>query len=346
MTNNNTVGTAPPQRRTVSFRINFDWGTNLVRDLWAEGRYSTALETLRDFGVPDECHAPIIHGAMRMVQDPDGRDGVDGMTVEDNWNADLGRCHHGLYPEYTDIWDVALNSMKYKALYINEMKPKLRMMLDQRERNEWERGAWADEQERIISAIPDEVYEALFTSKSELGVGARVGNPAPFLQVDDMLDQYVSSTLAAEKAHVEPQEFEWKLQPNPLLGGESYYVEGWLSPGGLWYPHGYGQHGLWASKLCDEFGTSEDGLSDQDALLSHGWLSLHAATSYGGFLIVGWAQEITREQREFFLNGTAVLEADDEQLDFYDKTLEGFRAGGRVEISVSSTSPHIQSFLG
>jgi len=83
------------------FRIDFEWLTDHVRSLWAEGRYSLAQETLVDTLPLDEIR-DIIRGKRKLIQDPDGKKGVDGLVTDDNWKPDLSFCFLGLYPDPSD----------------------------------------------------------------------------------------------------------------------------------------------------------------------------------------------------------------------------------------------------
>lgn len=85
------------------FRLNFEWFTDYARSLWAEGEYVLAITIITDNDIPvGEAH-DIIRGKRKMVQDPEGGQGIAGLIVNDNWTPDLVRCIFSKYPDPLDL---------------------------------------------------------------------------------------------------------------------------------------------------------------------------------------------------------------------------------------------------
>lgn len=86
----------------VYFKINFEGLTQRIREYWAEGSYSLALSIMVESGIPIGDAHNIIRGKLKMVQDPNGVEGVSGILVDDDWQPNLGICYMGKYPDPED----------------------------------------------------------------------------------------------------------------------------------------------------------------------------------------------------------------------------------------------------
>lgn len=85
--------------KQVHFRIDFDWLTGFIRDLWAEGSYEHAYRVLDSSGLPDQRWADLLAGKIRFAQAPGGKDGCEAVAVKDNWKPEPEKCHYSVYPD-------------------------------------------------------------------------------------------------------------------------------------------------------------------------------------------------------------------------------------------------------
>ena len=101
--------------KELYFRVDFDGLTKMARDFWAEGEYARALDYLEACNIPLDKGHDIIRGKLKMAQDPNGKDGVDGIIVKDNWTPNLAYCQHSTYPDPNDLPKMAQDALNYKA---------------------------------------------------------------------------------------------------------------------------------------------------------------------------------------------------------------------------------------
>lgn len=85
--------------KRVHFRIDFDWLTGFIRDLWAEGSYEHAYRVLDSSGLPDQRWADLLAGKIRFAQAPGGIEGGEAVAVKDNWQPEPETCHYSVYPD-------------------------------------------------------------------------------------------------------------------------------------------------------------------------------------------------------------------------------------------------------
>ena len=95
---------------TLNFRIDFEWLTEHVRNLWAEGSFDNAIKTARA-AFPEmsiESVNDVIRGNAKWQKCVDDE---DCCTVEaDDWKPDLDRCEFGKYPDPDDLVKMAERS--------------------------------------------------------------------------------------------------------------------------------------------------------------------------------------------------------------------------------------------
>lgn len=77
---------------TMHFTVDFDGMTLRVREFWAERKYAYAVKVLVDgFNQTEENALLILAGKKRMADHPEGRKGIDGTLIDDEWNpSDIG----------------------------------------------------------------------------------------------------------------------------------------------------------------------------------------------------------------------------------------------------------------
>lgn len=140
----------------MSFRLNFEWFTNYVRDLWAEGEYVLAVTLLTDCDIPiGEAH-DVIRGKRKMIQDPDGAPGADGLVVQDSWTPDLSRSFLDKYPDPLDMAYFRMVN-KYGVKGLSDMK----RVIEAAARSMNEATNYFDKLHivREVKDIPNEVYK-------------------------------------------------------------------------------------------------------------------------------------------------------------------------------------------
>jgi hypothetical protein len=86
--------------KTVSFSVSPVWLTDHVRNLWAEGRYKLAMDTLDCLiGLPDEIKRGVIRGTWQLTE--------EHTWVEDDWDPKLDMCFAGQYPDPDKLYELA-----------------------------------------------------------------------------------------------------------------------------------------------------------------------------------------------------------------------------------------------
>lgn len=144
------------KRSTACFRLNFEWFTGYVRDLWAEGEYVLAINLMTDCDIPiGEAH-DVIRGKCKMVQDPRGGQGTDGMISPDSWTPDLSRSFLDKYPDPLDMTYFRMVN-RYGIRGLADMKQSIKRA----DRAMNEATNYFDKLEIVkqVKDIPDEVYE-------------------------------------------------------------------------------------------------------------------------------------------------------------------------------------------
>lgn len=102
------------------FTIDFDWLTDQVRIFWSEANYKKSYDVLKSCDIIGKQADDIIRGKLKMVQDPNGEKGCEGIVVEDNWKPNLNHCENGLYPDPNDIFDLAAKAIGLQRDWEND----------------------------------------------------------------------------------------------------------------------------------------------------------------------------------------------------------------------------------
>lgn len=94
----------------VHFSIDFEWLTDHIRALWAEGRYKNALDLLDSSNCPKDQHKAILLGKLKMV-------GIDqGVLAADDWIPPAG------YADPDNLREMAEEGMRYKKRYFELLR--------------------------------------------------------------------------------------------------------------------------------------------------------------------------------------------------------------------------------
>lgn len=108
--------------KKLHFRINYEWLTEHIRNLWSEGRYSLALDTLESTNLPIEIQYNVIRGKTKLINDPSDPSEIAGMTADDDWKIDISTCHHMRYPDPLDLPKLAENALIDQDKYKRELE--------------------------------------------------------------------------------------------------------------------------------------------------------------------------------------------------------------------------------
>lgn len=267
----------------VYFRVDFEGLTNLIRNFWAEGEYSKALSIMTESGIDLENAHDVIRGKLKLIQQPGGREGVEGNLAKDNWKPNLDLC---MWNKYPDPKDSAFFRMieRYGVKGLNRQRSQIESAL--RALNE---STYVPDKERLIDhlrelAIDDEVYkffeyptfwklEKDWRPKRLTWAGRDKetypdyvdellsndivpmtwsGSYSPAMKELD-IDAYVKRQLELEKITEKPE---------PCNPPER---AGWLSPKGEMYACNYNEH-VWLADLLGYTGVQIE---------KEGWVKLH-----------------------------------------------------------------------
>ncbi len=109
------------QTSTLCFRVCFPGLTNTIRGIWAEGKYQHALNIAESAGLNKQQSIDLINGKLKMQDDPDGRPGIDGVLVPDNWDP---KSEYSEYPDANDsILAIENKQLKQRISELEEACP-------------------------------------------------------------------------------------------------------------------------------------------------------------------------------------------------------------------------------
>jgi hypothetical protein len=228
----------------LHFTVNFNWLTDFVRSLWAEGSFRKALTILEDMGIPQHESFEIIRGNLKMLQNPKGEKGIDGITAKDNWKPNLPNCELQRYPDPEELASIERDRDKYAKIYINQCVSEIYAVLSElHSAIETGNGMLIGNAEEKLLTYPDEAFSIVgidknsyeeHTYKAELLHNAKI-------QKEIEVEEYVQHQLELDK------------KPLPAIDTTLESIYGWLLPTGDFYPCEWQDH-IW---LAGKLGKSE-----------------------------------------------------------------------------------------
>lgn len=260
------------------FKINFEGMTGLIRDIWAEGNFHKCLDVLDSFmDVSQKDREDIIRGKRKLAQDPDGKDGVDGLVVDDNWQPNLDHCAYGIYPDPKEMPEITRKLYTYKSLYLRYAIPEARRLLD--ERKTCVNGPRLAEIDMHMNMFPDEVFETLGFDRDHLKYQDYYEENPINNKLGIDLDAYIKRQLELDK------------MPMPKPDKDFSQPLGWILPTGKFYSCGYMEHDWLAGKI----GNSPSFSRTEAAKM--GWIEItHPLGQENNFEIYFGAKEPTQKQ--------------------------------------------------
>jgi len=212
---------------TLHFSIDFKWLTDHVRQLWSEGRYQLALDTLCDSGCPEGYHKAILRGTIKMA-------GInEGYIEKDNWKPDLSICHRGTYPDPDRLPVIAQQGEEYREKYFDMLEMEYNSLV-----YEWGRTTngpkLSDLAYTVCTTFPEEFIETLSEDQKRMWKLAHREASSPTLLLDTSLiiglDEFVERERKLDEAET----------PEPDDDYQSRH--GWILPNGDFYPCEYWAH--------------------------------------------------------------------------------------------------------
>lgn len=292
---------------TVHFRVDFEGLTRMVREYWAEGSYTLALSIMTDSGIPiDEAH-DIIRGKRKMTQDPDGKNGVDGMIADDNWQPSGAVAYMGKYPDPLDNgWfrlihrygTEGLKQLRYDAEWAAEAMNASSYSLDKIRILEQ------------VKHVPDEIYEYFDIPKPDtIHTGELRELPVDRLDTIDYSWTAAAAQLREERLKNAPapmgvsvpglpdvdefikRQIELDHMPKPEPDTTFSRPLGWIILTGKFYSCEWMEHDWLASKIGNS--------PNMDKTMAHnfGWIQItHPMNQPRNFQVIYGAKEPTQKQ--------------------------------------------------
>lgn len=222
----------------VYFRVDFAGMTQHVRSLWAEGSYWKCVETLDALGIPQRYFYAVVDGGMKLVQDPDGKEGVDGMLAKDNWKPKLSACHYQRYPKYEDLSKILNQQRDWAMKYLDSAYIEI-LDLWKEYNNTRYNGQRSDEIIRQLQTYPVEILEFAGIDMDTFVYEAKYNPIANKFEFDadksipglPSVDEYIKHQLELDKA------------PKPKPDQTFSIPTGWILPNGKFYGCGWMDHG-------------------------------------------------------------------------------------------------------
>lgn len=282
------------------FRVDFEGLTRMVREYWAEGSYTLATSILTDSGIPINVAHDIIRGKLKMIQDPEGKPGVDGAIDDDNWSPDESYSYMGKYPDpdwfrlihrygteglkdlrYAAEWAVtAMNNSTYSL-------DKIRILKE-------------------VKHVPEEIYEyfkipdpsTIHTGDLYTGdlyepeivrlntIDMSYTEAASLLREDRLRNNIMIGSPDVDTFIKQQLEFDNvdKLEPDKSFSKPL----GWILPDGKFYSCEYMQHNVLADALAN---------FNRDQANAAGWVEItHPLNQPRNYQILYGAKELTQKQ--------------------------------------------------
>lgn len=232
----------------VHFKADFEGMTQHVRSLWAEGSYWKCVETLDALGIPQKYLYAVVDGSMKLVQDPQGKDGVDGLLAKDNWKPKLSACHYQRYPKYEDLSKILNQQRDWAMKYLDSAYLEVSSLWKEYENTRYN-GDRLDEIILQLQAYPEEVlglagvdmqtfiYESSYNSMSK-----RVAAEKRFQGMEDLRTEPITPGLPSVDEYIKHQ-LELDKAPKPKHDQTFSIPTGWILPNGKFYGCGWMDHG-------------------------------------------------------------------------------------------------------
>jgi len=238
------------------FRVDFDGLTRQLRNFWAEGSYKKAIDYGLACGLNKEHVEEVIRGKMKMIQDPKGKDGVDGMLEDDNWVPNLSLCQHGKYPDPDDLYKMATESLENND-FIEKVQLSDLQDIGDEIRAAYER--WDMEGARKLWGIVDNFPEDI-RKQVDIPYARRIAFDQE--EVEDVMSGNKARREIMERAGIPSietyinKQIEREDRPTPEPTTNLDWDNGWLLPNGKFYPceGGMMEH-IW---LADRLGKTEN----------------------------------------------------------------------------------------
>ena len=238
------------------FRVDFDFLTRQLRDFWAEGSYKHAIDFGLSCGINKEHVEEVIRGKMKMIQDPNGKDGVDGTLEVDDWKPNLNLCHHCKYPDPDEMYQLATESLQ-KDDFIESVQ-----INDLREIGEEIREAYQNfdmvEARKLWEAVdnfPEDIHKQV-----DIPYSRKLA--FDLVEFEDVMSGNKARRKMADRLGIPSvetyinRELERERRATPDSTTDLNWDNGWLLPNGKFYPceGGMMEH-IW---LADRLGKTEE----------------------------------------------------------------------------------------
>lgn len=259
----------------VYFKVDFEGMTHLIRDIWSEGRYTVAIDILDSMNIPPEFHEDIIHGKLKIIQDPDGIEGVTGTLAHDNWKVNLDQCAFGFYPKFIDMPNMAEKMVTYYREYESKVIRDARMLY-----NDYMESFHALDKERMANEFfqyPERIQEEIDPDGNVVNGRFMPLLPNPRLNLPSV-EEFVERQLELDKIET--------VEPDPNF--KSKY--GIITDDGKFYGCGWMEHD-W---LCNRLGKSKDDAMNVWIIIS----KRGGSTDFNDIIFETFARSITQRQMD------------------------------------------------
>lgn len=244
------------EAKTVNFSVDPVWLTQFVRNLWSEGSYGLAMDTLDCLiGLPEDIKPGVIRGTYTLTK--------DFSWEEDDWSPNLEMCNFGQYPDPLKLWELAEKGAKLErdVERLQDMVVGLSKRLMQEGPGDGE--FLADVERNMTASVPPEalernevetrtildlpsgrvektVYGNLddgYTTKVGFAAGLTGKDIARFRDQVPSVEEYVAKQL------------ELDIRPLPSVDANYVSDNGYVTPDGRYYPCEWLEHMWLASKI-------------------------------------------------------------------------------------------------
>ena len=228
--------------QTVYFSIDFEWLTQHIRALWAEGRYGLARDMLESSGCPSDHWFAVLRGKVKMV-------GInEGHLDTDDWQPDEG----SVYPDPDQIFHMAETGEKYRRRYFSQLGAAYADLCIRWQ--ETTNGMELDSLAVQVRAFPADFIESLPPEERIPYDMAMRHRPMPW---NDLRGARLESrTMALQTATALPDvddfiahQIELDTRPAPHEDVSFMAPSGWLTETGALYPCAWFEHDWLASVL-------------------------------------------------------------------------------------------------
>jgi hypothetical protein len=263
-----------PKRKVIGvahFTVDFDGLTRIVRDFWAEHEFDRAIQIMTRSGIPVETAHDVIRGKKRMAQDPEGKPGVDGTILVDDWKPNLGVCMFGQYPDPDDLPKIAKRGMKAQDdLLTTRIRDAQQVASDIKDALSNFDTIEAARLLDIFEAIPADATKHVEMNLNRSWIRECAQNS---LRDRARKEAGIKSPVEAFVAH----QLEMDKRPKPKPTRDFSSDNGWVLPGGAFYALKGPMEHIWAAGAIG-------GLTEKEAE-EKGWIKV-SLSALGGFYII------------------------------------------------------------